>query len=267
MAKPVSADWCLLKRIAKYLIGSPRAVWRYYWQAAPSRTDAYVDSDWAGCKHTARSTSGGIMMHGLHAVKSWSATQAVVALSSGEAELYALTRGAAQTLARQALCKDLGSNLEMRIHTDANATLGIVRREGLGKLRHVKVQFLWMQDRLKDGDFEAVKVKGTENAGDLLTKPLTWSEIQAHCDRVGVNISTGRAGIAPQLASINARIGLNYKADNWGRGSALYGLQQRFCHYVLSCSWGLTNPYCLYALRGELLVSPCLDSLLMPPKR
>ena len=37
-------------------------------------------------------------MHGWHVIKSWSTTQAIVAMSSAEAELYAMTKGAAHTL-------------------------------------------------------------------------------------------------------------------------------------------------------------------------
>ena len=42
------------------------------------------------------------------ALKSWSSTQATVAMSSGEAEYYALVKGAAEGLGMQALMKDLG---------------------------------------------------------------------------------------------------------------------------------------------------------------
>ena len=59
MARPTSGDWGLLKRLARYLVGSPRAVAHYPWQSPAAGIDTYVDSDWAGCRATARSTSGG----------------------------------------------------------------------------------------------------------------------------------------------------------------------------------------------------------------
>ena len=59
MARPTSGDWALLKRLARYLVGSPRAVAHYAWQHQAPGFDTYVDSDWAGCRATARSTSGG----------------------------------------------------------------------------------------------------------------------------------------------------------------------------------------------------------------
>ena len=98
----------LLKRLGRDLVGSPRVVYKYYWQHVPACVDIYVDSDWAGCKGSCRSTSGGAIKLGYHTVKTWSTTQAVVALSSGEAELYALTRGASNGLGMVSLAADFG---------------------------------------------------------------------------------------------------------------------------------------------------------------
>ena len=46
-------------------------------------------------------------MVGKHLIKAWSATQASIALSSGEAEYYGVVRGAGIALGMQALYKDL----------------------------------------------------------------------------------------------------------------------------------------------------------------
>ena len=59
---------------------------------------AYVDSDWAGCHKTRRSTSGGVLQMLGSTFHHFSRTQATVALSSAEAELYAITSGVAEAL-------------------------------------------------------------------------------------------------------------------------------------------------------------------------
>ena len=79
-------------------------------------------------------------MWGQHCLKMWSSTQATVALSSAEAELYALTKGAAQGLGMTALLHDFGPTATVTVHTDASAAIGIVRRAGLGKLRYLNVR-------------------------------------------------------------------------------------------------------------------------------
>ena len=61
MASPREADWLTPKRIARYLIGAPRFEQKFVWQDEPAKADAYTDSDWAGCRSTCRSTSGGAL--------------------------------------------------------------------------------------------------------------------------------------------------------------------------------------------------------------
>ncbi len=169
----------------------------------PIQVDTFVDSDWAGCKATARSTSGGAARLGWHPVKTWSTTQTVVAMSSGEAELYSLTKGAAQTLGLISLGRDLGIQLSGLLHTDASATLGIVSREGLGKLRHVQVQYLWIQDRIRGGDLCASKIPGQQNPADLMTKYLAGADILRHTEELGYTLHDNRAEIAPQLSRVS----------------------------------------------------------------
>ena len=50
-------------------------------------------------------------MIGNHAIKSYSKQQKVIALSSAEAELYAMVAASAETLAVMAYAKDLGHTL------------------------------------------------------------------------------------------------------------------------------------------------------------
>jgi hypothetical protein len=118
MAKPAEGHWHLLKRIGRYLKGTPRLVQRFLWQGPVSTAEAHVDSDWAGCRKTCRSTSGGAIRLGAHTIIAWSQSQAVVALSSGEAELYALTKGAAHVLGIISLAGDFG----MTLHVASTAT-------------------------------------------------------------------------------------------------------------------------------------------------
>ena len=58
MAAPLHKHWNLLKRLGRYLSTRQRMVMHYPWQGNEGMK-AYSDSDWAGCKRTARSTSWG----------------------------------------------------------------------------------------------------------------------------------------------------------------------------------------------------------------
>ena len=125
MAKPRCGDWQLLKRIARYLVGAPRYEQLFAWQSRPTHVNVFTDSDWAGCKTTCRSTSGGVALWGSHCFKAWSSTQATVALSSAEAELYALTKGAAQGLGLMTMLADFGITVEVIVTPMPAQQLGL----------------------------------------------------------------------------------------------------------------------------------------------
>ena len=65
MSSPTEQSWKALKRIGRYLCGKPRLVYSYRRQEL-SAIDVYVDTDWAGCARTRKSTSGGAVMLGRH---------------------------------------------------------------------------------------------------------------------------------------------------------------------------------------------------------
>ena len=67
-----------LERLCRYLLGTPRLAYLYRFQAQPQSMRVFVDTDFAGCKATRRSTSGGAIMLGEHSLRHWSSTQTAV---------------------------------------------------------------------------------------------------------------------------------------------------------------------------------------------
>ena len=55
---------------------------------------------------------------------------------------------------------------EGRIYVDSSAAIGVAKRQGNGKLRHVRVGLIWIQERIEDGDLAIEKVLGTNNPAD-----------------------------------------------------------------------------------------------------
>ena len=188
MATPREPDWQALRRIGRYLAGAPRAVQILEWQSTPVGLSAYVDSDWAGDKKTCKSTSGGMIFRGMHLLKSWSTNQQIVALSSGEAELYASVKGAAQTLGMISMGVDFGEELTGTVYSDSSAALGILTRSGLGKVRHIRVQYLWLQEKVASNDLSVRKVAGETNPADLLTKGLAQELLRRHVSFAGMEV-------------------------------------------------------------------------------
>ena len=199
MAKPTDQGVAALKRLGRYLEGRRRLIFDYPFQQA-NQVEIYSDTDWAGCVKTRRSTSGGCMLLGSHLIKSWSSTQSTISLSSGEAEFYGVVKSTGIALGYQALMKDLGVSLPVRVWTDSSASMGICGRQGLGKLRHIDTKSLWVQQKVRGGAIELRKVRGEVNPADLYTKHLSSSDrVEKLLNLVGCRYADGRAAAAPQL--------------------------------------------------------------------
>lgn len=108
-------------------------------------------------------------------------------------------KGAAQTLGMLAMARDLGFDLCGRISSDASTALGIIQRQGLGKLRHIATQFLWIQEKVRNDELDIVKVPGKQNPADLFTKNVPAELLLRHTARLGIVLGSGRATSAPQL--------------------------------------------------------------------
>ena len=132
-----------------------------------------TDTDYAGCYRTRKSTSGGIIQHGEHTIKTWSTSQSVVSLSSGEAEYYGMVRGAAQAIGIRSMLEDIGIKKTIVVKTDVSAAKGIASRKGMGRARHIEVNQLWMQDKVASREIKVVKIGTAQNAADNLTKYLS----------------------------------------------------------------------------------------------
>ena len=144
----------------------------------------HVDSDWAKGPER-KSTSGGMVMINGTVVKHWSRTQATRALSTAEAEYYAVVTGAAEGLGMQSMMADLGVTTHVRIWTDSNAAKAIASRRGLGKTRHVELRYLWLQDVTKSGRVKMRRIPGEQNLADHLTKGKAWHQIETLIRGVG----------------------------------------------------------------------------------
>ena len=138
-------------------------------------------------------------MAGTHTLKHWATTQSTIALSSGEAELTGLVKGASHGLGMQSVARDLGVDLGLHLRSDATAAIGICRRRGLGKVRHLSTADLWIQEKLKDEAFVLTKISGPENPADLLTKHVERPVLRTLLPKLSLVFESGRPESAPKL--------------------------------------------------------------------
>ena len=90
-------------------------------------------------------------------------------------------------------------SLKLRLHSDATAAIGIAKRRGLGKIRHLATADLWVQEKIRNGQVELHKVLGTENPADIFTKYVSQQIMNAALERLSLFFKDGRSAIAPQI--------------------------------------------------------------------
>ena len=98
-----------------------------------------------------------------------------------------------------AMAKIYGLSMKAQLHVDATAAIGIAERKGLGKVRHLDTQSLWIQDAVRKRRVTLEKVLGTENPADLMTKHLDQKTLDKLLLKISIKIEEGRAKVAPKL--------------------------------------------------------------------
>ena len=209
MSKPTLKDWAKLKRIGRYLVGKPRLIYSYRFQDEVATLTAYSDANWASNAGDRKSTSGGVILHGSHYIKSWSKTQSLVALSSAEAELYGIVKTSSELLGLRSIVQDLGKSFGALVYSDASAALGVIQRQGLGRLRHVDCSFLFVQALNANKVVQYAKVVGQDNPADLGTKGLCAEGLLKHIGFVGGEFRAGRPALCPGAVRCVSRTNLS----------------------------------------------------------
>ena len=175
---PSVRDMQRAKRICRYLMGTRDWTLRLEPDREIDTLQMMVDSDWATDKVDRRSTSAGIAQLGGCTILSYSRTQGSPALSSAEAEGYALGSGAC--------AKELSFDLKLVVYSDSTATISQHSKLGLGRMKHVELRFLFVKDLVKREKLSLCKIPGTENPADLGTKMLDVATHRHLCNLVGL---------------------------------------------------------------------------------
>ena len=135
-------------------------------------------------------------MIGDHFIEGLSRTQDHVTTNSAEAELIALVKWTTECMGVQSMFRDWGTNLSCNLYADSSAALAIAKRKGARKLRHINVSALWIQDMQDREGATYMKVLGTENPADLMTKALAASVAHEHMEAIGEIRAAGRSQLA-----------------------------------------------------------------------
>ena len=71
-----------------------------------------------------------------------------------------------------------GVTVEAVVLSDANAGIGIASRQGYGRLKHLEVKWLWVQEKVSEKALKLCKHPTETNLADLATKYLSRHRIE-----------------------------------------------------------------------------------------
>ena len=197
--QPTQADWKKAKHVLKYLRGTTDYEFHIKptVQLTPGQKlldlEVHVDADWAGCPLTRKSTSGFIIYLLGTPIQFGSRTQATVAQSSAESELYAICTGVNESLhIKEFLIESgLATKLHIKVRTDSTAGKSIATRQGTSKkAKQIQIKFLYTQQLVKEGIISIHKVHTLRNTSDILTKLVARETLQRLIEHAGLRPRT-----------------------------------------------------------------------------
>ena len=117
--------------------------------------------------------------------------------------------------------RDLGWYCKIRLLVDSSAAKSIASRTGLGKLRHLEIKFLWLQECVRRGKVVLGKVRGDINPADVLTKPKSASEVVVALPARHIHLIAREDGAPTDSVGV-ARIHLRWRNHCKARGGMIF---------------------------------------------
>ena len=184
-AKHDAAHYDCLKRVARYLKGSPSdtLILRKGVGGANGalRLSMYVDASYASCPDTGRSISGYVICLNGSAVFAISKRQETVACSTTEAEIIAFSEGCKDLVYVHRLLSQFHKvDLPMLVHEDNLATIDVLSNPvNNGRTKHIDVRHFWVRELVSTGVIKMRHIDTNRNVADFLTKPLTGDKFRS----------------------------------------------------------------------------------------
>ena len=100
---------------------------------------------------------------------------------------------AAEMIGIGSLAADLGKDLKVVMYADSSAAIAIAKRKGAGKLRHINIGLLWIQEKTENEEVVVKKVKGISNPADMMTKSVNKEKLDKYMVMTKQRVEEGRA--------------------------------------------------------------------------
>ena len=107
--------------------------------------------------------------------------------------MVAVCKLAAEAIGVGSLAADLGQEKKVTMYADSSAAIAIAKRRGAGKLRHINIGLLWIQEKTEAEEVIVKKVKGISNPADMMTKSVNKEKLDKYMGMAKQKVVEGRA--------------------------------------------------------------------------
>lgn len=156
----------------------------------------FSDADWGGDLDDRHSTTGNVFLLAGGAVSWLSKKQAVVALSTTEAEYVALSVAAQEATWLQKLFVELQMPTKAIVIKEDNQGVIALARNPVAhsRTKHIDIRFHFIREAQEQGTIDVVYCPTSEMVTDLLTKPIPRGQFEKlHALMAWRNLSTNSA--------------------------------------------------------------------------
>jgi hypothetical protein len=186
-SNPTREHWTAVKRIMRYLRQHPNIPLVFTGRSAGNMgqclLDAYCDADWAGDHADRKSTSGVLVKFNGDPIVWQSKKQGAVALSTAEAEYYAITTAAQELKWIKQLLKEVlphhasksanKQNPVCTIYSDNRSAIQISSNNANhGRSKHIDIKYHFVRDDIVNNEYKLEWISSNDNPADMFTKPL-----------------------------------------------------------------------------------------------
>ena len=177
LCDPNAGDMKELKHLARFLENTQDLVTRYEPVGEEAVIFIDVDSDWAKCQTTRKSVDCVITTWQNCMISGSVLSQSSPADSSGLAEFNGIHRGAITGVYLINTLREWGIDVTALVRTDSSAALAMASRLGPGKVRHLSIKSLFLQELVRRNRVQIEKQPGVHNRADIGTKDVDKTQM------------------------------------------------------------------------------------------
>jgi ATP-binding cassette subfamily B (MDR/TAP) protein 1 len=141
-----------------------------------------VDSDFAREVDHRRSTTRYVFTFGSTTISWVSQLQKIVTISTTEVEYVAMTEASKELIWLQGLLTELNV-----LHSDSQSAIHLAKNSAFhSRTKHIDLRYHFIRSLIEDGVLKLVKIAGSKNPVDMLTKLITTEKLELCIALVGL---------------------------------------------------------------------------------